>query len=413
MCNLVNIPTDCPERERRGWTADAYAVCEAETVNFDLLNFYYQWFASMEDCQRGNGWIPVELPMFTEECLDVDWPAACVIIPSVLYGQYGDQRFLRRFYPMMKKYVDMLLGICDETFGIADMFLSYKDWLAPEKATSGFIGRAYFYRCTSLLAKTAKILGYREDASSYGRAAEDMKEVLNRKYLHREKGGVSYDNHTQSANAHALFFEICPKEDRKAVAKALVENIRRKGTNTTGFMGTMCMLDALAQNGYSGEAFRLLMNPNQGGWLIISDVKRISECVGEEEWTEENIRKGILKNYPFEYVFLEAQSPEEYALSGRPDSLEAFTEIYRSLRQLCAGISGRDKERCQVFYAGGGSADQGCQAPGGVCAEDGAHESRSVRCVLRALGRGAFFFLFLSAGREKRMGNEGRNLWTL
>ncbi len=269
LCNLVNIPTDCPERERRGWTADAYSVCEAECVHFEMHTFLSQWFEAMRDCQRGNGWIPVELPICTEECIDVNWPVACTFITWEMYRQYGDLRFLNRYYDMLQRFSDLLLELCDEEYGIADQFMSYKDWLAIEPASSAFIGVTYLYRNTFLMSRIAEVTGRTEDAVYYQEKAEQIRESLNRRFYHRDGERVWYDNGTQSANAHVLFFDICPSEDRDAIVCALAQDIRKKKTNTTGFMGTMCLLSALSENGQADTAYELLTNRRPGGWLYL------------------------------------------------------------------------------------------------------------------------------------------------
>lgn len=267
LSNMVNIPTDCPERERRGWTADAYAVCEAECVNFDALTFYRQWLESMRDCQRGNGWIPVELPLNSDDCIDVNWPAAAVLIPYELYTQYGDRTLIEEFYPMMCRWVALLENICDEEYTLCDAFMSYKDWISEEPASSGFLAMAYFYRCADLLARTAVILKHAEDAGRYEKLAQNIRDSIQNRYLHVNGDAVWYDTGSQSANAHALYFGICPAEMRGAVTDDLVRNIREKGTSTTGFMGTMCLMQALSQNGRSDIAYDLLNNRNRGGWI--------------------------------------------------------------------------------------------------------------------------------------------------
>lgn len=269
LCNLVNIPTDCPERERRGWTADAYAVCEAESVNFNVLNFYRQWLVSMRDCQRGSGWIPVELPLSTDDCIDVDWPAAAVLVPYDLYIQYADTALLREFYPMMCRWVELLETICDDEYAMCDGFLSYKDWIAHDPATGIYLSMAYFYRCADLLSRIARIIDRSEDAARFETLAEAVRSSIDRKYLHIEGDTVWYDTGSQSADAHALFFGICPPEHRAALTAHLVQNIEDKQTATCGFMGTMCLLQALSQNGRPDVAYRLLKNRNMGGWLYL------------------------------------------------------------------------------------------------------------------------------------------------
>ena len=267
LSNLVNIPTDCPERERRGWTADAYAVCEAECVNFNVLTFYRQWLESMRDCQRGNGWIPVELPLSSDDCIDIDWPMAAVLVPYDLYTQYGDTELLRSFYSMMCRWVELLTELCDQEYAFCDGFLSYKDWIANHPASGGYLSMAYFYRCADLLSRIASTLGRAEDADRFWALATAIRHSIDRKYLHTEGDTIWYDTGSQSADAHALFFEICAPEHREALTAHLVADIEKRGTATCGFMGTMCLLQALSQNGRSDIAYRLLKNRNQGGWL--------------------------------------------------------------------------------------------------------------------------------------------------
>lgn len=269
LSNLVNIPTDCPERERRGWTADAFAVCEAECVNFNMHTFLDQWFKSMRDCQRGNGWIPIELPLSTGDSVDINWPVACVLMSYDLYEQYADRRFLRQYYEMCDRFVQLLLQICDDDYSICDTYLSFKDWLAIEPATSGFIGMAYFFRCADLMSRLAAILEQQEQAVYYANIADRIRSQINAKYLHLTENGAYYDNGSQSAQAHALFLEICPEQHRAAVAQALTDNIQAKNASTSGFMGTMCLLQALSQNGKDDVAYALLMNRNLGGWIYL------------------------------------------------------------------------------------------------------------------------------------------------
>ena len=269
LSNLVNIPTDCPERERRGWTADAYAVCEAECVSFDAHVFYSQWLESMRDSQRGNGWIPVELPMPTDDCIDVNWPAAAVFIPYTLYRQYADARLVRRFMPMMKAWVSLLEEICDGNYEIAESYMSYKDWIAAEPASPRFLSSVYFFRCADLLAELAEAVGERADAEYFSALAQRIRAAINKRYLAVSGAEAYYDNGSQSANAHALCFGVCPDELRSAVAERIVSDVEKNRTSTCGFMGTACILEALSENGRSDAAYRLIKNRNQGGWLYL------------------------------------------------------------------------------------------------------------------------------------------------
>ena len=43
LSNAQSIPTDCPQREKNGWTGDAHLACEAGLMNYDSASFYTKW----------------------------------------------------------------------------------------------------------------------------------------------------------------------------------------------------------------------------------------------------------------------------------------------------------------------------------------------------------------------------------
>jgi len=50
--NLHSIPTDCPQREKRGWMGDAQWTSLEATYNFDMAAFYTNFLRSIRDIQK-------------------------------------------------------------------------------------------------------------------------------------------------------------------------------------------------------------------------------------------------------------------------------------------------------------------------------------------------------------------------
>ena len=48
----MSIPTDCPQREKNGWTADAHITMDLGLLNFDGITFYEKWLDDMIDNQN-------------------------------------------------------------------------------------------------------------------------------------------------------------------------------------------------------------------------------------------------------------------------------------------------------------------------------------------------------------------------
>ncbi len=60
--NFHGHPTDCPNRERNGWTGDAHLAAETGLYNFDAAANYTQWMRDFRDEQRPDGVLPGIIP---------------------------------------------------------------------------------------------------------------------------------------------------------------------------------------------------------------------------------------------------------------------------------------------------------------------------------------------------------------
>ena len=111
--NLMDIPTDCPQRdERMGWTGDIAVFGTTACFNFDMSRFLDKWLRDMRSEQFRGGGIPNTVPRqgyglpTTMPDMAVDWwDDACAMVPWAEYMARGDQEMLRRNYPMIQKYI--------------------------------------------------------------------------------------------------------------------------------------------------------------------------------------------------------------------------------------------------------------------------------------------------------------------
>lgn len=53
--NHADVPTDCPTRERHGWTGDAQIFVNTASYMFDYAPFARKYIADMRDGQHKNG----------------------------------------------------------------------------------------------------------------------------------------------------------------------------------------------------------------------------------------------------------------------------------------------------------------------------------------------------------------------
>jgi alpha-L-rhamnosidase len=103
--NLFYTLTDCPTREKFGWTNDAQASLEQIYLNFAAELFFEKWSTDIRYCMREDGRIPAIIPSHN---WGFDWgPVADGIVFKLPYMHYlytGNPQMLLTFLPYMERY---------------------------------------------------------------------------------------------------------------------------------------------------------------------------------------------------------------------------------------------------------------------------------------------------------------------
>ncbi|MBS1577067.1 MAG: family 78 glycoside hydrolase catalytic domain, partial [Bacteroidetes bacterium] len=111
LSNLFGYPTDCPQREKNGWTGDGQTASETGLYSFDGITIYEKWMADHRDEQQPNGVLPSIVPTDGwgyEWGNGPDWTSTIAIIPWNIYLFYGDSKLLADCYDNIKRYVDYI-----------------------------------------------------------------------------------------------------------------------------------------------------------------------------------------------------------------------------------------------------------------------------------------------------------------
>ena len=161
--------TDCPQRdERLGWTGDTQVFCRTGSINFDTERFFDKWLgdAMLEQGKDGSltGVVPF-LPLDRPKRISAAWGDAACVVPWEVYLAYGNLKMLKKYYPLMKKWVDYMHHAGNEEY----LWLQgchYGDWLAMDAGEDSYVGAtsndliasAFFAYSTSLLIKAGEAL---------------------------------------------------------------------------------------------------------------------------------------------------------------------------------------------------------------------------------------------------------------
>ncbi|MAZ28478.1 MAG: alpha-rhamnosidase [Cytophagaceae bacterium] len=271
LSNLFGYPTDCPQREKNGWTGDAHINIETGLYNYDAITIYEKWMADHRDEQKPNGVLPSIIPTWGGWGYDwgngPDWTSTVAIIPWELYQFYGDDRTLELMYKPIKKYVDHITEISYDG-GLTNWGLG--DWVPVKSVTpKEFTSSIYYYVDALILAKAAQHFDKQADFKKYTALAENIKNAINKKYLNLETG--IYGSGFQTELSAPLYWGIVPDELKPLVADNLAKRVVDDGNHIdVGLLGTRTILGALSNNGHADLAYTVAAQetyPSWGWWI--------------------------------------------------------------------------------------------------------------------------------------------------
>lgn len=265
-----SFSSDCPHRERLGYTGDGQLLVESSIFNFDMSRFYRKWLNDMADVQDSiTGFVPHTAP-FGGGGGGPAWGSSYVIVPWFYYLYYGEKNILEKHFSGMKHWVEYL-GTRTDKNGLVVReepgAWCLGDWAAPEKVEvpPPFVNTCYYYHVTDIVSKTAAVLGDEKDMIYYSTLAEKIKENINRAFFDKEK--QLYWENRQGANSFPLAFGIVPEEDIDHVVEKLVQSIlSNKGHFDSGILATPLILDVLSKFGHQDIAFTLMNQRDYPGY---------------------------------------------------------------------------------------------------------------------------------------------------
>ncbi len=252
------VPTDCPHRERRGYTGDGQISAQAAIYSLNMKSFYTKWINDIADAQNSKtGYVPYTAP-YQSGGGGTPWGSAYIIMPWYMYLYYGDVEIMEQHYNGMKNYIGYLVTQTDNEGLIIENNLG--EWVppTPTEIPPSFVSSAYYFYDLTLMAKMAEVLGKEADAFSFQKMAEKTKLAFNKRYYDTEY--FSYSIGWQGANVFPLAFGMVPENLTQNVFKTLVNNIEvnTKGHFDTGMMGTPYLLEVLTKYGRSDLAFTIM-----------------------------------------------------------------------------------------------------------------------------------------------------------
>lgn len=320
--NFCGVPTDCPTRERAGWTGDAGVFVDTGLDLMDCYPVFAKWLGDCRCLQHDDGRVSMIAPVINRPGLmtnllsgSAGWGDASIMVPWAMYRRTGDLRILQESYPLMQRWYAYLEGraakgklkkllkknpwkkylICSG--------IDYGEWC--EAGIDNFrqmskgnydVATAYLAHSGELLAEIATILNFPEDAKHYREVSEGAKKAFCSEFTDNGK----IESSRQCQYVRPLAFELLPEHARQQAAEDLAQLVRENGYHlNTGFLSTPHLCKVLADFGYIEEAENVLLQEDCPGWLYA--VKKGATTIWENwDGIDENGKpKASLNHYSY------------------------------------------------------------------------------------------------------------------
>jgi alpha-L-rhamnosidase len=266
--NLFYMPTDCPTREKLGWTNDAQASIEQMLINFDTANLFRKWNRDILDAQRGDGALPGIIPTGGWGYHWGNGPVSDGILfelPWQVYRYTGDFSLLIENLPAFRRYFEYLDTRVDE-----DGFVNFgfDDWTSPEKLEENktplaFINTAFIIKFYRIAVRAAEFAGDGESKARYEDRIAALLKKFRARYLNAD-GSCNIPEQTALAMvlARELYTDAGPVAEQ--LKKAITEKNYHHNCGMAGMPHLFAALDKCNLNDY---AYKILTARGYPSWL--------------------------------------------------------------------------------------------------------------------------------------------------
>ena len=284
LSNFYYFPTDCPHREKNGWTGDARVSAAHLTYLFDAQNSYTEWLRSVRACQKENGQLPGIVPTdswgYAWGCGPA-WDAVLFELPYQLYKKKGDLAVVRENAPAMVRYLQYILGRRSENGTIG---IGLGDWAPVGKYANEYDTPESVTDTLTILDAAAKAeemfyaVGMDAQALWAGEIHEDLLATIRRELMAPEKASMTCP--TQTAQAMALYYGAFEPEEEERAFQELLRRIHENGDSFDGGMLQLHVLfHVLARHGQANLAYHMIMKPDfpSYGYLLATGQTTLPE----------------------------------------------------------------------------------------------------------------------------------------
>ncbi|MEU0807593.1 family 78 glycoside hydrolase catalytic domain [Streptomyces sp. NPDC005970] len=296
--NLVQKPTDTPSREKNGWTGDAMASSESQSLTWDVNALLTNYLRHFPDTQISTGQLPMFVPL-AKGGYGYDhtpgwnaawkavpaWDSAYFVIPRELHTYYGNSSLFAELYDhqdtLLKYYETLFTAENDYRFEAS--LGAYSG--AEPPGSNAVISLAFYIHFCDYMDEVGRRLGRTERAAHYAKLARTLRKAFIANYWDTSQGHFTQGS-ISSENTIAIAFDLVPgsdlspddprhladtrtlAENKRALAKLLADRIAAADHHIENDMyGSRYEFNILSEYGYTDIALKAVTQTGAPGYV--------------------------------------------------------------------------------------------------------------------------------------------------
>lgn len=262
LANFYHFPTDCPHREKNGWTGDAALSAEQMVMALTPERNWREWMHNISKAMNDAGAIPGIVPTSGWGFAWGNGPAWDVILVNLPYFAWiyrGDLTIARENATAILRYINYITTRKDDK-GLIHIGLG--DW-CPTARKGHVVAPLEFtdtVTCIDFCSKAAKLfeaLGMKPQQTFAETVHDDLLKAA-RKYL-IDFGSMNALGRCQTTQAMAIYYDIFTDAEKPIAFARLVELIEKNdGSFDCGILGLRVIFHVLSQYGRTDLAYRMI-----------------------------------------------------------------------------------------------------------------------------------------------------------
>lgn len=273
LSNFVYYPTDCPHREKNGWTGDASLSAEHTLLNLNPEISYKEWICNIRKAQNEAGALPGIVPTGG---WGFDWgngPAwdnVLINLPYYTYIYRNDKEIIEENATAIFRYVHYLSTRMDENNLIA---IGLGDWCSPDhpdhKAPLELTDSITSMDICRKAAYIFDVLRMELQKDFCKRLAERLRDAIRARLI--DSSTMTAAGNCQTSQAMALYYDVFDPNEKLAAFKILLDRIEENDNHIdTGILGARVIFHVLTAFEYSDLAYEMITMPtapSYGEWV--------------------------------------------------------------------------------------------------------------------------------------------------